>query len=176
MEDTGKAPFWKPALNYALIMAAVSIFLTLAFYFTDIYLKGWASVVNGLISIAVLVYLLIQYRDKVLGGYASFGQLFVMGLVASLISLVIGMAFGMLQQYVLFPEMQEAILLNAQEKILNNTRIPESMVDQQLERVENMMQPGRQVLLGLVGGTFFNAIILLVIAAILKKEESIVGV
>ena len=176
MENSVKVPFWKTALNYGLILAAVSIFLSLAFYFTDIYLKGWAQAVSGLVGIAVLVYLLVQYRKNILGGYATFGQIFVMGLVATFLSMIIGIASGFLQQYVLFPEMKEAILLNAQDNILNNPRIPESMVDQQLERVEKMMQPGRQVLFGLLGGTFINAIILLIVAAIIKKEEPVVGV
>ncbi len=176
MENSVKPTFMKTAINYALIMAAVSIFISLVYYFTDLYLKTWSQFVSLGISIIVLAYLMIVYRKTVLGGYASFGQIFSMGFVSSLISLVIAVAFSYLMMNVLFPEMKEALLLNAEQKILDNPKIPEAYVDTALERAEKILQPGKQVLVGLIGGTIFNSLICLIVAAFVKKEEPIVPV
>jgi len=143
MEDSAKPTFMKTALTYALIMAVISIFFTLVFYFTNLYLKTWSQILNFVISIVVLVYLMIAYRKTVLGGYASLGQIFTMGFVSSMISLVIGLLVSYLMMNVLFPEMKDAILLNAEQKLLNNPRIPESMLDASLERAEKSLEPGR---------------------------------
>jgi hypothetical protein len=52
-----------------------------------------------LVGIVLLVYLMVQYRNVHLGGYASFGQIFLMVLVsAGIISTIIGAIY----QYLLF--------------------------------------------------------------------------
>jgi len=171
MAENVNTPFWKPAFNYGLIMAAVSIFLSLAFYFTDLYLKSWAQWASMAIGIIVLIYLMSQYRKVVCGGFAGFGKMFKMTFTSGMISLVIGVLFGVLMMHVLFPEMMDAQLLAMEEKLMSNPRIPESMLDDALERTARNLEPGRQVIWGIVGGGIFYAIISLIVAAILKKED-----
>jgi hypothetical protein len=176
MEDKAKIHFWKHAFTYGVIMAAVSIFLSLAFYFTNLYLKSWSQYANMGVGIVVLVYLMIQYRKEVRGGFASFGQVFSMSFVSGLVSIIIGILFGILMMNVLFPDMKEAMTHMVEERILNNPRIPESMVDQAVERASKNFEPVRQLLFGIGFGAFFQAIISLIVAAIIKKEEPIAQV
>jgi hypothetical protein len=173
MEDKAKVSFWKQALNYGLIMAAVSIFLSLVFYFTNLYVNTWANYISMVIGLVVLFYLMVQYRKVVRGGFASFGQMYSMSFTSSMISIVIGVLFGLLLMNVIAPEMKDAILLNVEERIMNNPRIPESYLDQAIERAQKSLEPGRQIIFGIAGGALFNAILCLIVAAIVKKDEPV---
>mgnify|MGYP003572393570 CR=1 FL=1 len=76
MEDKAKIPFWKHAITYGAIMAAVSIFLSLAFYFTNLYLNSWAQYANMGVGILVLIYLMIQYRMRYAGAMPVLARYF----------------------------------------------------------------------------------------------------
>lgn len=171
MKDPVKVPFLKTAVNYALILTAVSVFLSLVFYFTGLFTENWVQIVSGVISIGILVYLMIQYRKNVMGGFASFGQVWTMGFVSSLFSVILGIGFSLLMMYVLFPDMLEAMKLKVEESILSNAKIPEAYVDMAIERGMKQLEPARQLIFGIVGGAVVNAIIMLIIAAFVKKDD-----
>jgi len=68
MEEKVKAPFWKPALSYGVILGLVSVFISLVFYFIGMATVSWTNYVSMLVGIVLLVYLMIQYRNVHLGG------------------------------------------------------------------------------------------------------------
>jgi len=174
MEEQAKAPFWKPALIYGAILGLVSVFISLVFYFIGMATVNWTNWVNMLVGIALLVYLMIQYRNVHLGGYASFGQIFLMVLVsAGIVSTIIGALYQYLLFTVIDPGLVDQIRIVAEEKIMSNSRIPESMYDDILEKMEKRMTVGRMVKMALIFGPIFNALIGLVVAAFIKKEEDI---
>ena len=176
MDENAKAPFWKPALIYGVILGFVSVFLSLVFYFIGMSTENWTNWVNWLVSIVVLVYLMIQYRNNYLGGYASFGQIFLMVLVsAGIISTIIGVLYQYLLLTYIDPGLLDQIKIIAEERIMNNPRIPESMYDDILERMEKRMTVSYMIRMGLILGPVFNAFIGLIVAAFIKKEEDVVN-
>ena len=174
MEEKAKAPFLKPALIYGAILGIVTVFISLVFYFLGISTDRWTNWVSMLITLVLLVYLMIQYRKVYLGGYASFGQIFVMVLVsAGIVASIINTVYTYLLFTVIDPGLLDQMRVVAEERIMNNPRIPESMYDNMFERMEKNFQVARMVKLGLIGGVVINAILGLIIAAFLKKEEDI---
>ncbi len=174
MEEQAKSPFWKPALIYGAILGLVSVFISLVFYFIGMATVNWTNWVNLLVGIVLLVYLMIQYRNVHLGGYASFGQIFVMVLVsAGIVSTIIGALYQYLLFTVIDPGLVDQIRIAAEEKIMSNSRIPESMYDDIMEKMEKRMKVGYMVKMALIFGPIVNAIIGLIIAAFLKKEKDI---
>lgn len=174
MEEQAKAPFWKPALIYGAILGLVSVFISLVFYFIGMATENWTSWVNMLVGIVLLVYLMIQYRNVHLGGYASFGQIFVMVLVsAGIVSTIISAAYTYLLFNVIDPGLVDQVRIAAEEKIMSNSRIPESMYDDILERMEKRMNVGYMIKMALIFGPIVNAIIGLIVAAFIKKEKDI---
>ena len=59
-----------------------------------------------------------------------------------------------------------------EEKMMNNPRIPENMVDDMIERMAKNFEPRRMLTMALIGGIVVNAIIGLILAAFIKKEET----
>lgn len=172
MEENVKTPFWKPALIYGVIVGVVGILLGLVVYFLNANTTGWVSWVTIIISIAVLVYCLLAYRNEYLGGYASFGQIFLMGLVIGIISSILMMAYTYLLHTVIDPDLMEKLKLVYEERIMSNRRIPESMYDDLFEKMEKRMTVKRMTINALIFGTIFNAVISLIIAAFVKKEAN----
>jgi hypothetical protein len=172
MEEKVKAPFWKPALIYGAILGFVSVFISLVFYFIGMATVNWVNWVNGAIGIVLLVYLMLNYRREYLGGFATFGQIFWMVLVAGIISTIIGSIYTYLLYTVIDPGLLEQVKIAAQEKIMSNSRIPESMYDDIFERMEKRTTVTSIVRMSLIAGPIVQAIIGLIVAAFIKKEES----
>jgi hypothetical protein len=174
MEEQAKAPFWKPALMYGAILGLVSVFISLVFYFIGMSSENWTNWLNMAVTIVLLVYLMIQYRNVHLGGYASFGQIFVMVLVsAGIISTIIGALYTYLLYTVIDLDLVDQLRIATEEKIMSNSRIPESMYDDILEKMEKRMTVGYMVKMALIFGPIINALIGLIVAAFIKKEKDI---
>lgn len=167
-----KASFWKAALIYGAIAGFVGILLGVIFYLMNLYAASWTQWVSILVAIAVLVYCLKAYRNEYLGGYARFGQLFLMALVIGVIASIISLIYSYLMYTVIDHELLDKIRLAAEEKMMNNPRIPESMLDEMIERLEKNFEPRRMYMMTVIGGTAMYAILGLILAAILKKEET----
>jgi hypothetical protein len=173
MEEKVKAPFWKQALIYGAILGFVSVFLSLVFYFIGKSTESWTGYISGAIGIALLVYLLLQYRKDHLGGYATFGQMFTIALVAGIVSTIIAASFSYVLNTVIDPGLIDQFKIAAEEKIMNNSRIPESMYDDIFEKMEKRTTAAYITKMALIVGPIMNAIIALIVAAFLKKEENI---
>lgn len=174
MEEKAKAPFWKPALIYGAILGFVSVFISLVFYFIGMATENWTNWVSFLISLVLLVYLMIQYRNTYLGGYASFGQIFVMAFVsAGIIATIIGVIYQYLLLTVIDPGMVDQIRIAAEDQIMSNSRIPESMYDDIMERMDKRMNVPYMIRMTVILGVIFNAIISLIVAAFIKKDQDI---
>jgi hypothetical protein len=172
MEEQAKAPFWKPALIYGAIVGFVGILLGVIFYFMDLTGKSWLQWVNLLITFVVVAYCLVAYRKEYLGGFASYGQLFVMALVIGVISTILSSIFSYFLFTVIDPDLLDKIRLMAEDKMLSNPRIPESMQDDMIERFARMFTVKRMLIMGFVSGVLFNAIVGLILAAFIKKEDT----
>ena len=174
MEEKVKAPFWKPALIYGVILGLVSVFISLVFYFIGMATESWTNWINMLVILVLLVYLMIQYRNVHLGGYASFGQIFLMVLVsAGIVATIISAIYQYLIFTVIDPGLLDQVRIVAEEKIMSNSRIPESMYDDILERMEKRMNVGYMIKMALILGPVINAFIGLIVAAFIKKEKDI---
>lgn len=166
-----KASFWKAALIYGAIAGFVGVLLGVIFYVMNLYAASWTQWLSMAVSIAVLVYCLKAYRSEYLGGYATFGQLFLMTIAIGVVSTLISLVYSYLMYTVIDPELLDKIRLAAEEKMMNNPRIPESMLDDMIERMAKNFEPKRMYTMTIIMGLVFSAILGLILAAILKKEE-----
>jgi len=172
MEDNVKASFWKPALIYSAIVGFVGVLLGVVFYVMVLYAASWTQLVTIVVGIAVLAYCLVAYRNEHLGGFASYGQLFLMALVIGVISSVIAVIYTYLMHVVIDPELVDKMKLATEEKLMNNPRIPENMLDDMFERMAKQFELKRMLISVFVSGVVGNAIIGLILAAFIKKEQS----
>ena len=172
MEEQTQTPLMKPALIYGLISGFVGIVLSVIFYVMDLTMETWVGLVSIAIGIIVLVYLLRAYRNEHLGGFATYGQLVLMGLLIAVISSIISAIYSYLLYTAIDPELIDKMKILAEEKIINNSRIPESMYDTMLEKMDKRMTVSKMTMNAFIFGTIGTFIIGLIVAAFLKKEKT----
>ena len=172
MDEQTKIPVLKPALIYGLISAFIGILLSVIFYLADLSMETWVGLVSIVVSIAVLVYLLRAYRNEYLGGFATYGQLILMALLIGLVSSIISAIYTYLLYAVIDPDLIEKMKLMAEDRIINNTRISESLHDGLFEKLDKRMTVNRMTMNALIFGTIVTFILGLIIAAFLKKEKT----
>jgi hypothetical protein len=171
MEEKATAPFWKPALIYGAILGGASVLLGIILYFMDLSTATWAMYIGLAVNLAVMIYCLIAYRNEYLGGFASYGQILKMAVVIGIISSLIGAIYAYLLYGVLDPDLIDKVRLAAEERIMNNPRIPESFYDQAMERIEKSLTIKRMVMNSVIWGSVGTAILGLIVSAFVKKEQ-----
>jgi hypothetical protein len=172
MEETTNAPFWKPALIYGAILGFVSILFGVIFYILDMATVSWTGWITNLVMLGVLIYCLLAYRKEYLGGYATFGQIFLMALVMGIIATILNTLYSYILMGKIDPDLINNIRLVQEERMLSNPRIPESMQDQVMARMDKQFQLKRMLIMGAIVMPVMNAIIGLIAAAFIKKEEN----
>lgn len=81
MQATNQSPL-RLAIIYGFITSAICIALTMVFYMTTWFSDLWTGyIVNGILFIGTL--LAVIHSNKVMGGRASLGNLFVAGLITA---------------------------------------------------------------------------------------------
>lgn len=167
-----KTSILKPALIYGAIVGFVGILLGVIFYVMDLATANWTQYVTMVIGIVVLAYCLVAYRKEYLGGFATFGQIFLMALLIGVVSTILSTIYSYFLFNVIDTELIDKIRLVAEERIMNNPKIPESMVDDIIERMAKNFEPKRMLTMGLIVGIIVNAVLGLILAAFIKKEET----
>ena len=172
MEETAKAPFWKPALTYGAIYGVVGILLSVIFYVLNLQFKGWTQLISLVVSIVVLVYCLKNYRNEYLGGYASYGKLLVMSLGVAVVATILSSIYMYLLINVIDPDYIEKATQYQIDRLSNNPRFTEAQLDAFIERLENRASNQRTMVMGFVAGIIVTFIIGLIASAFIKKEQN----
>jgi len=167
-----KASFWKPALIYGAILGFVSILFGVIFYIANLYTAGWTQWVSMIISLAVMIYCLLAYRNEYLGGYGTYTQIFLMALTIGVIATILSSIYSYILMGIIDTELLDKMRLVQEEKILSNPRIPDSAYEVVQERMDKSFTLKRVLVMGTIGGIVGNAVIGLIAAAFIKKEET----
>jgi len=172
MEETTKAPYWKPVLIYGAIYGVIGILLSVIFYFLSLQFKTWTQLVSLVVAIVVLVYCIRAYRNEYLGGYASFGKLLLFALGIAVIATILTTIYSYILMTVIDPDYLDKATQFQIEKFSNNPRVSESQLDTIIERIESKASVKRSIIMGFVVGIIMNFILGLIISAFVKKEEN----
>ena len=92
----------------------------------------------------------------------------LIGVVSSIISTI----YTYLLYTLIDPELIDKMKIMAEEKIMNNSRIPESMYDSILEKMDKRMTVSKMTMNAFIYGTIGTFVIGLIVAAFLKKEKT----
>jgi len=170
MEQTN-ASWSKTALTYGIYLGLISILYSVIIYVAGFIGNKPLSYLSYLITIGVLIWAMITYRDKVNGGYMSYGTGVGLGFMTALIGGVISAIFAYILFTVIDPSIPDQLFNQAIEEAI--AKNPE--VEQNLDMVEGMMRkmmsPTALTIFGVVGAAIGGIIISLILAAIFKKDK-----
>ncbi len=168
------------AIKHGLILAAISIVLTLVYYTIDYTLL--ATIKIGLLSLAIFIgygiWAGISYRKEI-GGYMLFKHAFLHGFIVFAFSALISTVFNLLLYTVIDPELGQKLtdvsVQNAEE-MMRGFGMPEDKMDEALEKAR-VDAAGRYTVGGLALGYVWAligcAVFALITGAIVKKKPPV---
>ncbi len=171
--ETQKASVKKIALNYGLILALLSIVLSVLAYVTDNHLDRpwWITVLSTLIMIGAIVYGLKAYKNEI-GGFMNLGEALKVGLAISLIAGIIGAIYNYIFVTVIEPDFVNQMLEMTQENMIEqNPEMTESQMEMAMGLSEKFMSPGIMSAMSIIATLFFGFIISLISGLIMKQNR-----
>lgn len=171
-----KVSFFNNALKFGLYYAVFSIILTLVIYILDIKLYETFTSLSMLFfslvfAIGFILYGIKTYRQNGLGGKITFGQAFGQGFVIGVIASLISVIFN----YILYEFIDPGYLPNMMVEAvdyLESKGIPDEYLEPAIENMENSFSTMGQLKSGLIAGPVVSLIISLIVAAAVKKDTT----
>jgi hypothetical protein len=167
------------AMKSGGILGLISIILGVIIYMIDptLFIKWWFGLSMFALSLGIVSYFGIQYRNAECGGFISFGDAYKHVIVIFVISGAIGALFNLLLFNVIDPELPKILtdaVLDQTYNMMKSFGAPESAIDEQMENLKKEI-PNQFSLFGQLKGFGISligyAVIALISAAIVKKKQ-----
>jgi hypothetical protein len=159
------------SLVYGLIIGLVIVLYQIVLYiFGMLNNNALGNVIFFLLVIGIF-FSVKHYRDHVNGGFLNFGKAFQTGFLTCVFLGVIGAVYNYFQYKYLSPHLINDLLTMAQESLLNKG-YPEGQVELQSTILEKYMTPLVLSIAYFFRLGFWGAVLSLVIAAIIKRDEN----
>ena len=131
-------------LKSGIILAGVSIILTMLTYMINVELmvEWWFGILSLIISVGLLIYLGITYRNSI-GGILSYGNALKYSILVMLVSYIIGICFQILLYTVIDPDLLEVISdLTIEKSVEDMGRwdVPQEQIDASITFMEEQIK------------------------------------
>jgi hypothetical protein len=170
MEEEAKSPALKAALLYGAIIGFVSIVVAVVLDLLGLTMKTWAGLLSLLITVGLVIYSLKAYKKEYLGGTAKYDQLMLMTLLMALVATVLTTTYSAINITLIDPDALDKMSNMVYEKMANNPRITEDVLDMMMERMEGRFTFGRVIIQGFIGGYVMTVIIGVIAGAFIKSK------
>lgn len=165
-----KSSLFKNALNWGVIMGIVLVIYSLIMWFIGLSLEKWTNWLSYLFVVVILILATINYRDKVLGGFMSYGQALGFGILVILIGVVISSIYNYIFMTFIDPEIINKMLAMQEEEFLKSG-LTDDQIDRTMEMTKKFMTPLVISIMVIPVSVFFGFIITLITSIFLKKEK-----
>ncbi len=172
MDEKLKGAFGPSVLRGIYVGVALILF-SLILYLTDVDRQSWIMYISYVIMALGLFWSIIEFRNKDLGGFCSYGKAFSAGFYTGLIASFIAAIYTFIYATSIDPGFAQEILLEAEENILaTNPDMPDDQLEMALSMTEMMTSPIMMAVWGFVGNLFTSTILSLIIAIFAKRENN----
>jgi hypothetical protein len=170
--EQGKTSLMKQAMTFGAIIG-----LALVVYSVFLYITGLTfNKALGLVQYVVLftgIYLGIKdFRDKVLGGFITYGKALGLGVLISVFVGIITLFFNFLMMRFIDPGLIDKAMAVAEETLENNRFISADQLDDALERSRWLFTSVWSVPIGLISFSFIGFVISLITSAFVKRDPN----
>lgn len=127
------------------------------------------SVIVIVLYLGLLIFAVRHHRDNELGGYIKFGRAFMVSFFVGLIAAILSTIFNYVYLNFIDPDYLNTIAEGSAE-MLEKFGMNEEQIEAAIEGTKEGASP-KSLLMNLLGGSAFGAIICLIIAAVMKKDQ-----
>lgn len=163
----------KTSVKNGLLYGVISCVFTLLLFVTGMNRSDstWIFQLIGLIIPVILIRMtLAEVRDKEGNGYITFGKAFKEGMTVVAIGALIIATFSVIYTKVIDPGLMDYVMSKQVEKF-DEMGMSEEQIEQAINNTAKFSTPVWQFTFGLLGSLFIGAIIALIMAAVMKKND-----
>ena len=171
MDNIKKTNSAQVAFKWTLIYVVTSIVLIYVYQFLNISVLSPIRYITNIPFIAFMFLAQKERRDE-LGGFITFGDGFVTGLLYAVFAGILISIFTYIYYAILSPQVWQQFL-DLEREALNQKNLSDDQIDAGLKFAGNVVFTSIGVL---IGTPIIGAIISLIGAAIFKKEKSILDI
>ena len=171
--ETQSKSIKKIALNYGILLALLSIVLQVISYVLDVHIDRpwWLSIVQLLVSIAVIVYGIKAFKIAN-ADFLSIGQALKTGLAISLVASIIAVVFNYIFMNFIDPDfVQKTLEFSREQMIENYPDMTQEQIANSLEISAKFMSPWVMSAFAIIATLFFGFIISLIAGIVMKKNQ-----
>ncbi len=163
----------KPGLKYGLINAAIGMTWVLLMFVTGLNRSDSANIIN-ILAIAIPVICCIQAVNEVRategGGWISFGRAFKESFLVTVIGSIFSSLFYVIYIKFIDPTFMD-FMMNKQVSKMQEMGMSEDQILKAMNQSAAMQTPGWLMVWGIVIGMFLGAVISLIVAGVMKKQN-----
>jgi hypothetical protein len=174
---TQKKALAKSTLPYGIIFGAIMILEFVIGYSFGLNAQKtpWVGVVMTLLNYLILPILFIllacnNFKNKINGGYITFGQAIKAGVSVCVIAALTFSIFNSLF-YIIIPESKELIIEQTREAYAKSPGMTAAALEQTMKMTELFMEPYLLIPVTIFMFTVLGLILSLIVGAIVKKEN-----
>jgi len=165
-----KTTVFSNAIKYGLYTGIASVLLSLLFFALDVSRESYLQWLSWVILIAGIIMGTLNYRDKINGGFISYGDAFLTGLYITIVTAILSVIyFYILINYIDVNFIKTS--LDTLEQSLVDKGVSDEMIDQQVTMAGKFMTPTIMMVMGFVTSLVMGVIISLITSAIFKKND-----
>jgi hypothetical protein len=161
----------KAGMTYGVYLGLISIVFTLITYLAGVLIEDYVSWISFVISLAFVIWAMINFRDKQNGGFLSFKEGVGLGFMTFLIGGIVSSIFTFVLFKFIEPGLIEQIVQRSIEEALQKSPEVEGNLDMVEKWTRMFVNPAVMAIMGVVMAAIGGIIISLILAAILKKER-----
>ncbi|MGC6430978.1 MAG: DUF4199 domain-containing protein [Jejuia sp.] len=170
METNQQTP-GKFSVNYGLILGIIMIVISVVMYATGMMLEGkqWPMFIYYIIFPVFVIYTINKYK-KHNANTLKLGEALKVGVSVAVVSAVVYGLYNILFNYLIDPEFIDKMMDVTREKLYENEKMTEEMIDKSMEMARKFSHPliGSAMWIGL--SALFGLIYSLIGGLVMKNE------
>ncbi len=167
-----KLTLGKFAMNYGIILGLIMILISVITYVTGLALEGaqWPNWIYYVAFPIIILYAISQFKKQNLN-VLSLSQALKIGVLIGVFSAIVITIYSMIFNYLIDPEFMSQMMEVARDKMLENPKMTEEIVDQSMKFVEMFSNPAISGAFMIAMSAIFGLIYSLIGGLIMKREE-----
>lgn len=169
----------KDAIKSGVYVGLMLIIINVIIYIIDaaLFAKWWVGISLIILVIVLVIYFGLQYRKEAEGGYLSFKEAYLHGLVTFIVAGVLGAIYNLILFNIIDPNLSTLLtdaIVDQSYAMMKNFGAPEEQIDKAIAQIKEDT-PARFTLVGQLKGFGWNIVGALVVSlitgAIVKKKK-----
>ncbi|HBX51637.1 MAG: hypothetical protein A2W98_02290 [Bacteroidetes bacterium GWF2_33_38] len=180
--NTNKESIWYQAANSGLILGLILVIISVIIYVFDLVTMSlfagfYIGVINLILYFIIIFVLSKNYRNKILGGYITYGNSLKFGILIGVFASLISALYQIIFNTIIDPDYQkitmEKIAAMTEEYMLS-AGLSEEMVEQQMAAFDarEIPTPINAALMSIPGTIIFTFIVSLLTSIFVKKKNN----